>query len=260
MLIYVLLCGLFYAYQGNLLFRPRALPANHVYAFPVKGGFTTATIPYDQNTSIDVVQFRSDDTSAKPKGVVLFFHGNRNNIAHYSHYAPIFTRHGYEVWMPDYPGYGRSTGEIEDGMLQDLSIQLYQMARSRFAPVQIVVYGKSLGSGIAAYLASERDCRQLILETPYYSLSSLAQHYAWFLPVPLLMRFTLNTGEYLTDVTAPVTAFVAGKDEVVPIANSMKLLGRLKPNDGFRVFEQEKHNGIPENRGYLLAMDSILKN
>ncbi len=256
---YLLLCGLFYAYQHLLYFQPKALAVNHVLTFPFKARFSSVSISFDENTSVDVVKFIADSQFIHPKGVVLFFHGNRFNVEHYSTYAPYFTKHGYEVWMPDYPGYGRSTGEMEQGVLLELSLQLYKMARSQFTPDQIIIYGKSLGTGIASYLASERDCRNLVLETPYYSLSSLTQDYVWFIPVPNLIQFNLKTGEYFEEVAAPITVLVAEKDEVIPFANSLRLLPKMKAGDRFVVVRGATHNALPNFEKYHLILDSICR-
>lgn len=258
LLVFALLCAIFYGYQHLLFFQPKALDANHVFTFPVRMKFTTSTISFDENTQIDVVKFQQDDTTLAAKGVVLFFHGNRYNVEHYSPYAAYFTRNGYEVWMPDYPGYGRSTGEIDAGVLEELSLQLYKMARIRFSPDGIVLYGKSLGTGVASYLASERDCRHLILETPYYSLSSLAQTYAWFLPVPLLIRFNLTNGEFFKEITSPITVIAAGNDELIPLQNTLRLLPKMKKNDAFYVVKSARHNGLPGFESYQKVIDSVM--
>lgn len=258
-LAYLLVCGLFYAYQHLLYFQPKALNANHIFTFPVRLKFSTAQIPFDANTQIDVVKFKADPQYSKPKGVVLFFHGNRFNVEHYSTYAPYFTKHGYEIWMPDYPGYGRSKGEIEMSILDDLAIQLYQMARAQFAPGQIVLYGKSLGTGVASFLASKRDCRHLILETPYYSLSSLTQAYAYFLPIPNLIRFNLKTGAYFKEIKAPITVLAAAKDELIPLSNSLRLLPDMKIGDAFYMVDNARHNGLPKQQLYHDILDSVLQ-
>ncbi|MCU0389337.1 MAG: lysophospholipase [Chitinophagaceae bacterium] len=258
-LSYALVCGLFFAYQHLLYFQPKALDVNHALTFPVRLKFSAVKIPFDTETQIDVVKFQPDSHYVKPKGVVLFFHGNRFNVEHYSTYAPYFAKHGYEVWMPDYPGYGRSTGEINAGLLDDIALQVYTMARKQFEPDRIILYGKSLGTGIASRLASVRDCRHLILETPYYSLSSLTQSYAWFLPVDWLLRFDLKTGEYFREINAPITALVAGNDELIPIDNSLRLLPDMKPSDRFIIVKEAKHNNLPDFKEYHQTIDSLCR-
>jgi uncharacterized protein len=258
-LIYFLICSLYYAYQHLLYFQPKALAANHILTFPVRVRFTSVKMPFDENTVIDVVKFKSADSLQKPKGVVFFFHGNRFNVEHYSTYAPYFTKHGYEVWMPDYPGYGRSSGEMEMGILNQLATQVYTMARTQYAPNEIVVYGKSLGTGIASYLASVRDCRHLLLETPYYSLSSLTQSYLYFIPIPLLIRYNLKTGEYFKDITAPITVMHGTRDELIPFGNVQRLLPMMKKTDAFYAVEGGKHNTLPDYDAYFRVVDSVMR-
>jgi len=257
-LAYGLLCALYYAYQHLLYFQPKELDVNHVFTFPVRMRFSSVKIPFDAQTQIDVVKFNADSGYVKPRGVVLFFHGNRYNVEHYSTYAPYFSRHGFEVWMPDYPGYGRSTGEMDAGVLNELALQLYQMSRQRFEPGQIIIYGKSLGTGIASFLASERDCLHLILETPYYSLSSLTQQYAWFLPVNYLIRYNLKTGEYFEEIDAPVTVIAAEKDELIPLENTLRLLPKMKATDQIMVVKDAGHNSVPDYDNYHHLLNRIL--
>ncbi len=256
LVIYGLLCAMFWSYQHLFFFQPKALDINHVFTFPVRTKFTEAKIPFDSSTVIDVVKFLPDDTTTN--GVVLFFHGNRYNVEHYSTYAPYFIKHGYECWMPDYPGYGRSTGEINIEGLKQLSVQLYKMARAKYQPNQIVVYGKSMGTGVAAYLASIRDCRHLILETPYYDLASLSKNYFFFLPIKWLIRYNLETNEYFKQVTAPITVMHGTDDELIPLPNAVRLLSSMKPTDAFYVVPGGHHNTLPEYKLYHSVVDSVM--
>src|SRR5205823_1244644 len=102
--------------------------------------------------------------------------------------------------MPDYPGYGKTTGELTEKKLYDESMQVYKMARSKFSKDSIIIYGKSLGSGIASHLAAAVDCRRLILETPYYSIPALFTCYAPIYPNSYMSHFKLPTYEYLQQV------------------------------------------------------------
>lgn len=258
-LTYALICALYFAYQHLFYFQPKALAANHVFTFPARIKFSSSKIPFDENTIIDVIKFRPVDTTLASKGVVLFFHGNRFNVEHYSSYAAYFTKHGYEVWMPDYPGFGRSTGDINVELLDEMALQLYKMARTDYAPNQIVVYGKSLGTGIASFLASARDCKHLILETPYYSLSSMTQAYAWYLPIPLLIRYNLKTGEFFKEITAPITVLAAAKDELIPTGNTLRLLPNMKSTDAFYLVPHAKHNALPRFTMYHSVIDSVMQ-
>lgn len=229
-----------YYLQEKLLFHPVAISADSSYHFSQP--FTEANILLDKNTRFNIVQFTPSDTPAKR--VVLYFHGNRENVNHYAHFAKNFTSKGYEVWMPDYPGFGKSTGELTEEILYEEALHVYKLARVRYQPEQILIYGKSLGTGIAAQLASVRDCRQLVLETPYYSLTSLTRILFWMYPVNQLLHFKMRTHEYLPKVTAPVTMFHGTADGVIPYLNAKRLKKIMKPADSFITIEGGSHNDL----------------
>ncbi len=139
----------FYFLQGLFFFQSTKLPAD--YTFKFKQPFKEVQIKWDNETVYDVVQFETK--SEKAKGVVLYFHGNKENINHYENYSDNFTKNGYECWMVDYPSYGKSTGKLTEESLKEQAQMLYKMAKSKYGKDSIIIYGKSLGTGIAAYLA-----------------------------------------------------------------------------------------------------------
>jgi uncharacterized protein len=243
-----------YYLQDYILFHPESLSRNHRFGF--KEPHKDINIPYDNQSNLNIVEF----TTLQPvRGVVLYFHGNRKNISWYAHYAGNFTRHGYEVWMIDYPGYGKSTGPITEQRLYDYAVQLYKLARSRFAKDSIVIYGKSMGTGIAAYIASKRDCKQLILETPYYSMTSLMGHYLPIYPVSRMIHYKIPTWQYLKEVIAPVTIFHGTSDGIIPYGNALQLESSLKPADQFITIEGGSHNDLNDFPLFHQKLDSLLK-
>ncbi|MCU0375139.1 MAG: lysophospholipase [Chitinophagaceae bacterium] len=259
LLCYVLLCALFFAYQQNLLFSPKALEASHIYSFSGVQRFAALPIVFDADTKIELVKFLPADSNAASRGVVLFFHGNKDNVEHYSRYAPYFTRHGYEVWMPDYPGYGKSTGELTEDILYQIAEQVYKMARVNFEANRVVIYGKSLGTGIAAQLAAGHPAAHLLLETPYYNMTLLARSYAPILPVGLLLKYQLPAYLHLPLAKAPVTMLVAGHDEVIRPENTLKLLPLLRAGDSCLVLPGARHNSIPDYPQYHKAIARICR-
>jgi pimeloyl-ACP methyl ester carboxylesterase len=213
-------------------------------------------IPYDAETNINIVQFKTADSPSH--GVVLYFHGNKKNIGWYARHTPDFTGKNYEVWMPDYPGFGKSTGKFTESRLYDYALQLYKLARTRYQPSNIIIYGKSMGTGIAAELAAVRDCRYLILETPYYSMSSLAKHYFPIYPVDRMMHYHFPTNEYLPKVTAPVILFHGTDDGIIPYSNAQKLRPLLKSGDEFITIPGGSHNDLDQFPLFHQKLDSLL--
>jgi pimeloyl-ACP methyl ester carboxylesterase len=254
-IVYCLVGMAVYYLQDKIFFRPEPLDAGYKYQFDHP--YKEVNIPYTNSSVINIIQFTTLDTAVK--GVVLYFHGNRKNISWYARFAPIFTKHGYEVWMIDYPGYGKSTGDFTEQQLYDWALACYKLARARFAPLNITLYGKSLGSGIAAQLASVRDCKALILETPYYSFPSVLGSYLPIYPMEKMVHFKIPTWQYLQNVTAPVTIFHGTDDGVIRYRNGKRLIPYLKKGDEFVTIEDGSHNDLSKFPIYQQKMDSLLK-
>lgn len=206
-----------YFLQELLMFHPKPLAQDHVFRFDQP--FTEVNLTTPDKRNLNLVKFHAQSL----KGVVLYFHGNRQNIERYARYAAYFTKNNYEVWMIDYPGYGKSTGKRSEQILYDDALLFYETAQEKISPEKIIIYGKSLGTGVASFLASKKDCRQLILETPYYSMLALAKHYFPLYPVSKLVRYTFPTHQYLKQVNAPITIFHGTSDGVIPYKHSEKL-------------------------------------
>jgi len=253
-LIYALLGILVYYMQDYLILHPKVLSSG--YQFEFTQPFKEVNIPYNSISSINIVQFKTNDSIAK--GVVLYFHGNRDNITRYSGIAPQVTKHGYEIWMIDYPGFGKSTGKFTEQQLYNWAMVFYKLARARFSPDSIIIYGRSLGSGVAAQLASVRDCKRLILETPYFSMPSVFGSYAPFYPFNKIIHYQFPTWEFLKKVDAPVTIFHGEDDGVIPLRNARKLIPSLKKIDEFVVIKEGSHNDLFKFPEYTVKLDSLL--
>jgi hypothetical protein len=132
-----------YHTQDYFLWHGKAVPASAVYKL---GGqpHTELNLPYDRSTNLNLVEFHAIDRppDSPAKGVVLYFHGNRNDVEWYGRLAADFTRKGYECWIWDYPGFGKSTGELSEQKLYDFALVFYKLARSRWPPSKIILYGQ----------------------------------------------------------------------------------------------------------------------
>ena len=245
--------GLYYL-QEKLLFHPVPLSVTNEYKFSQP--FIEKNIELDKQTSYNLIQFTIPDSLKK--GIVLYFHGNRENINHYAEFARNFTRNHFEVWMVDYPGFGKSTGLLTEQGLYDEALQVYKLARTKYTPSQIILYGKSIGTGIAAQLASVRDCKKVILETPYYSLTSLTGILFWMYPVNLMLKFKFPIHEYLPKINAPLTIFHGTSDGVIPYRNVKRLVPLLKSKDAFISIEGGSHNNLNSFSKMQNKLDSLL--
>ncbi|MER3498988.1 MAG: alpha/beta hydrolase [Chitinophagaceae bacterium] len=253
LLVYVIGGVLLYLFQEKLIFHPEPLPPDYRYSFDAP--FKEINLAINKEKNLSIVQFIVPDSVCK--GVVLYFHGNRKNILRYADYASNFTKNNYEVWMIDYPGFGKSTGERTEQILYDDALRLYKMARVRFSPDSIIIYGKSIGTGIACQLASVLDCRHLILETPFYSGHALAKHFFPIYPVAL-MQYDFPSNVYAEKITAPVTIFHGTNDELIPYPQAKKLLKKFKTEKELVTIEKGKHNDLNAFRLFHQKLDSLL--
>ena len=243
-----------YYLQDKILLHPVALSKDYSFNFPIP--FKEVNIQLNASDNLNLVEFFPTDSVRK--GIVLYFHGNLRNVTRYAPYASNFTRHGYEVWMPDYPGYGKTTGQFTEGNVYMQAREVYKLAQTKFASDSIIIYGRSLGSGIASWLASRKPCKRLILETPYYSIADLFNRYAPIYPAASLSHFKFPTGEYLTDVTVPVTIFHGTDDWIIPYNRASKLKKVLKPGDEFITIDHGSHNDLNDFSIFHEKLDSIL--
>jgi uncharacterized protein len=255
LIIYAMVGIVFYYVQDRIYFHPEPLKSG--YTFPFKIPFREKNIQYNRESNINIVQFLPADSVVR--GVVLYFHGNKRNIERYAQYAPQFTKHAYEVWMIDYPGFGKSTGNFNEQVLYDWALELYKLARTRFTRDSIIIYGKSFGTGLATQLASIRDCRHLILETPYYDFRSLTRRYLPLYPLKRMIPYNFPTYKYLQKVDAPVTIFHGTDDGIIPYSNSARLKPYLKPGGEFITIEDGEHNNLYQFEAVTKKLDSILR-
>lgn len=213
---YAALCLLIYTQQEHLLFYPTKLSAT--FRYPFAAPFTEVMLPV-KGAALNVVHF----TRPQAKGVILYLHGNGDLIARMEGVATFFLGLGYAVVIPDYRGYGKSTGAITNE--QDLHTDLaavYHYVQEHYPESQITIYGQSMGSGFATKLAAEHQPARLILESPYYSMRAMAaMHFPW---VPrFLLKYQLRTDLWLAQVRCPVYLIHGTVDPVIPYTASTKL-------------------------------------
>jgi hypothetical protein len=253
LLLYAAVGIAIYYLQDYFFFRPE--PVERTYRYSFGQPYREVNLAFDHLSNINIIQFTTDST---PRGCVLYFHGNRKNVGWYAKHAPLFTREGYEVWMIDYPGYGKSTGRLNEEVLYAYALQLYRLARKFFAADSIILYGRSMGTGIASRLAARERARQLVLETPYYSFTSVAAHFLPIYPVERIIHVKLPTYRYLPEVEEPILILHGTDDGLIPISNARRLQPLLKPGDRFVTIEGGSHNDLAEFGEFRKAISEVV--
>jgi uncharacterized protein len=257
LLILVTVLGL-YVFQEKFIFLPKDLADDYTYNFPSlssKVTFNELFITTEDGARLNALHFKVENS----KGVVVYFHGNAHNLSKWGTIASQFTKHQYDVLMMDYRGYGKSTGKrTEENMYTD-AWAFYKKAIELYVPDQTIVYGRSLGTTFATYVASKSAPRYLILESPFYSLTDVVKTRYPFLPAKKLLQYQFKTAMYAAAVKAPVTIIHGTKDGIIPYASGKKLFKVFPPAKREMItVEGAKHNNLATFQEFALMLNGKL--
>ncbi|NHF60129.1 alpha/beta hydrolase [Flavobacteriaceae bacterium TP-CH-4] len=224
LVVYVTISVLLYLLQDFIMFKPEKLPVDFQFHYENQE-IEEYNVETRDGATINGLRFKSQD----PKGVVFYLKGNSKSIKGWGKFAVDFTRHGYDVIMVDYRGFGKSTGRrTQKAIKRDLQV-IYNRIKENVKEQYIILYGRSLGSGFATKLASMNNPRMLILDAPYYSLSKVAKKYIPFMPLSLLIKFPMPTYKWMRYVNCPVHIIHGTDDKLIPYKTSVKL-SKIKPS------------------------------
>lgn len=250
--LYGLILGGLWFFQERILFPSYVVPA----AGPLPPGASRLSLGAGEGVRLEGLHIPA--AAPRPNAaLVLAFAGNASNaqgVAEQLH--QIWPEH--DVAAFHYRGYAPSTGVTAARALAEDAPRVHDFVMQRFRPARIVGVGISLGSGVAASLAAQRDIAGLILVTPFDSLSATAtEHYPW-LPVAWLLRHDIRSAELLASRPIPVAIVAAGQDEVVPPART-EALRRALPRLAFdETIPEVRHNTIAIDARFPAAMRSAM--
>jgi alpha-beta hydrolase superfamily lysophospholipase len=221
--VYVGISVLLYFLQDYMMFKPEKLEKDFQFHYENQE-IEEYNIETRDGATINGLHFKISE----PKGVVFYLKGNSKSMKGWGKFAVDFTRHGYDVIMVDYRGFGKSTGRrTQKAVKRDLQV-VYNKIKENVDEKYIILYGRSLGSGFATKLASMNHPRMLILDAPYYSLSKVAKRYVPFMPLSVLIKFPMPTYKWLKYVQCPIHIIHGTDDKLIPFKTSVKL-SKIKP-------------------------------
>ena len=217
-IVYVAISILIYYLQDFFLFKPEKLPKDFQFLYENQI-VEEYNIETRDGAIINGLHFRVDN----PKGVVLYLKGNSKSIKGWGKFAVDFTRINYDVIMVDYRGFGKSTGKRSQKAIKHDLQYIYNKIRERVSEKYIILYGRSLGSGFAAKLASMNHPKMLILDAPYYSLAKVTGRFMPFMPLSVLLKYPMPTYKWLKYVNCPIRIIHGTQDKLIPFKSSVKL-------------------------------------
>jgi fermentation-respiration switch protein FrsA (DUF1100 family) len=235
-LIYFIVVGMLYALQTRLIFYPTKLPAD----FKFKEGASEVNLQTSDQETIHALFFKGST-----EDVILYFHGNAGNLSGWQFVAEDFTSLGYNFMIIDYRGYGKSSGKIsEDGLYKDAESAFNFLIQKGFAPKNIIIYGRSVGSGIAVELATRQHCKGLVLEAPFSSLKRLANEKLPFFFPSLYLKYSFDNLGKINKVKNPVLFIHGQADTLIPPAHTVNLFEEFKGKKKKVIIPNAEHNDV----------------
>jgi pimeloyl-ACP methyl ester carboxylesterase len=249
---YVVLAIIIYFIQDRFIFKPEKLPQDFIYKYDAP--FREINFDIEEGVRINGLHFYVE----KPLGLVLYFHGNSRSIKGWGKYARDFYRYQYDVVLVDYRGFGKSTGKrSEHDMLNDMQV-VYTTLIKNIPEHDMIVYGRSIGSGFACKIASDNKPRYLILDAPYFSFKKVVERFLPLLPHWLVLRYHLRTDKWIRKVNCHTYILHGTKDWLIPIRQSVQLQA-LNPNKITLIrIHGGGHNNLPTFPEYHKFLRDIL--
>jgi fermentation-respiration switch protein FrsA (DUF1100 family) len=211
LLIYVAVLAYLYVNQRQLLYFPdRSSPR-----FGAASGMGLREIHLHTADGLSLLSWYLPPPEGRP--VILYFHGNGGNITYRIDRLVRFAQAGYGVLMLEYRGYGGNPGTpTETGLYEDAGAAMRFLAEQGISGKRLVLYGESLGTGVAVRMAAREPVGALILEAPYTSIAAAAQYHYPYIPAALLIWDRFDSLSLISHVKAPILVLHGGRDVVVP--------------------------------------------
>jgi len=242
-----------YFFQERFLFHPEKLPEDFIFQYENQK-VKEYNLEIKKGVVINGLHFQAENS----KGVVFYLKGNSKSIKGWGKFAIDFTIHGYDVIMIDYRGFGKSTGKMSQKSMKDDALLVYDKLTEIVNEEKIIVYGRSLGTGLATKVASMNNPRMLILACPYVSMSKNVKRYLPFIPLGLVMRYQMPTYKWIKYVDCPIKIIHGTNDKVIKFKSSLQL-SKLNPSST-RLYPiiDGGHKNLHNFESYHKALEELL--
>ncbi len=254
--LYLGLIILMYVLQEKLLFLPQ--PADpqvrrYLQKYQPHALMTTKTSTGESLQGVFV------HGEKKPGPLWIYFGGNAENIDYIVHEVRHLKDASFVAF--NYRGYGDSEGSPSQRALYQDALHIYDTFSKKEGvdPTQIYVIGRSLGTGMATYLAAHRKVKKVVLISPYSSIRDVAQAHYPFLPVKWLIRHPFPSDKWAKKVDVPLLCVVAERDQVVPRRFSEALFAAWKGQKSMKLVKGYDHNSIIAAPGHWSTIQSFLQ-
>lgn len=253
------------SWQESLIFYPEALPQEHTFTFAAP--FDEVFLERPDGARLHALHFQAGVPKAggpaegtAPRGTIVYFHGNAGSLASWGEVGAQLSGFGYDVVIPDFRTFGKSTGALSEKALHHDAVAWWKWADEHGASGKRIIFGRSIGSGLAVPLAKEARPDHLILETPFLSLEAMAKVLFPGLPLAPLMAYRFRSDLAAPHVVGEVTILHGDADEVVPHDSGKALFETFDRADPkrFVTVEGGHHNDLSAFEDYRAALAAAL--
>ena len=236
--IYIIICIGLYLVQDQLVFHPDPIDADFVY----RTGYEVE-IPLEEHLDMNALMIQANPNQRSDKAII-YFHGNKGNIRRCIYQTRQMQGLGYDILLPDYRSYGKTEGKPKnDQQILDDAQKAFQYLNQYYDENKITAIGYSLGTGMASYVASKYDLKELILIAPFTSLAGIKNQFAWFVP-DFLLKFKLDNDKHIAHCDEAISIVHGTNDHVVNYKFSQELKEKYPEKIELHTIEGESHRGI----------------
>ncbi len=252
-IIYHVIIGAVYLLEDKLVFMPKNLDRNHSFECPYD--CDEYMIPSSIDHSSSVIHLMPKDSSIAR---IVYYHGNSRNIQEWIPRVKSLLDHGFEIIMMDYRGFGKTQGEPnEEEIMKDAGL-VFAWAKQKFNDKkELIIYGRSLGSSIASFVAQNHSAKALILEAPFYDMKDVIERRGMLFYFPFDFDNEFDTYEYLNNVDIPVYAIHGTEDWIVPIESFERLVSYHGDKINSKIIERGGHNDLDQFSGFDTFISKI---
>jgi len=244
--------GFYTAFVGALYFVQRGLmyyPTDHLPPPAASGVAEMRVISVATEDGLALTSWYRPAAPGRP--TLIYFHGNGGVIAGRGYKVRPYLDAGYGVLMAEYRGYGGNPGKPhEQGLYADGRANLLFLSDEGVSPGRWVLYGESLGTGVAVQMAAEYAATgpvgALVLESPFESMAEAAAHHYPFVPARLLVKDRFDSASKIASVRAPVLVVHGENDRVIPVAQGKGLFAKARPPKESHWIANAEHNVLHE--------------
>jgi uncharacterized protein len=230
--------------QERLIFPAKTLPADYRFQFDRPFEEIAVNVP---GGSLDGLLFRQPH----PRGLIFYLHGNVGDVTTWSTGLDFYQRVNYDLFIFDYRGYGKSAGRIESEAQLHADVRAaWDAIAPRYRNLPIVIFGRSLGTGLATRLAADVDPSLLVLVTPFTSLAAAGKRRYPYAP-EFLVKYPLRNDTVIGSIKSPMLLVAGTQDRLTPLADSEALKALTRSPVELLVVEGARHNDIQRFPAYI---------